>query len=280
MSQRRDHRQIRYADILGMIAQGRVWSAYLDDTGPGGNSLAPTALPPDRETHIAAVFPPAAGVALMDQMPGALEELRRAGGESEFHFVHIYNGTGLYRKISIATRLAFFEFFAEIAVSHDIRFLVQSIDGTTSAHVLDAAAVTLPKTPGLLDPSSNKDLSRLFLLIKLKNYLLGQLRPGETAPIFLDEGWKRNGLALPVPTWNPPFYEGLVMSADSRNVWGIQFADFAGFVLTRSQILLGRDPLSSLDLSFLEMASKITPLFVDGVTIYQEVPGNGLPDAS
>ncbi|HEX4334532.1 MAG TPA: hypothetical protein VH062_01390 [Polyangiaceae bacterium] len=202
----------------------------------------------------------------MEQMPGVLEELRAAGGGVEFHFVHIYNGSGPYRDLPIATRLALLEFFAEIAVSHDIRFLVQSIDASASAHVL-AAAKSLPKTPGLLDPTSNKDVSRMFLLVKLRNYLLKQLSPGESAPVFLDEGWKKNGRALLVPMWHPPFFRGLVMSADSRDIWGLQFADFAAFVLNRSQILLDRDPLSSLDVALLSIASRIAPLFVDGVTV-------------
>jgi hypothetical protein len=268
---------IRYADVLALIASGAVWSAYIDDTGPGGKSVAPATLPHDRETHVAAVFPPAAGAALMNQMPGALEELRLTGGESEFHFVHIYNGTGPYRRLPIATRLAFFEFFADVSVSHGLKFLVQSIDAAVSANVREFAAATLEKTPGFFDPNSNKDLSRFFLFVKLRQYLSERLAPQECAAVFLDQGWKANGQALSVPRWNPPFYKGLVMSADSRNIWGLQFADFAAFVLNRSQILVGRDSLSSVDTAFLKMASTIAPLFV-GLRIEERTLEADAPD--
>lgn len=276
-------RRISCAQILRRIANGELWSVFIDDTGPGGRSTTPQTLPPDRQTHVAAVFSPTAGAELMDQMPGLLEELLLMGGGEEFHFAHVYNGTGPYRNISIPARLGILEAFAEIAVQQRIRFLNQSYD-SGSLPELRPHLSSLPAVRGLYDPRSQKDVSRILLLVKVSRFLESHSGPGRAAAVFIDEGWKRNGVAVRFP--EPFFAEFLgraVISARSQDVWGLQFADFAAFVLNRSQLLAGRDEFSALDIEFLRIAGRIAHLF-DAVMVqaieFEGDEADAAPDSS
>lgn len=250
---------VRYADVLAGISRGDFWSVYIDDTGPAGASSTPDTLPADRQTHVAAVFSPSAGQALMREMPGVLEELARIATSTEFHFTEIYNGKGPYREIAIRVRLALLEFFAEIAVAEGVIFIAQSIDSTASKNVIDGFAKSFPARTQVFDTRSPKDISLFLLLLKVRDLLLDR---EAMAAVFMDEGWKKNGVALSLPApWDIAFRDGLVMSGRSHEIWGLQFADFGAFVLNRSQMLIGKEALTQIDLAFMSIVERISPLF-------------------
>ena len=238
------------------------WSVFIDDTGPGGRSQSPETLPGDRETHVAAVFPPDGTRKLQEQFPGVQADLRDLHGVSEFHCTHIYNGKGRFRDVSIEDRLNLLRFLFALVEDADVRFIVQSFDSKNSANVIErASASELGKIPHF-DVGKLKDLTLVFLLLRVRDYL----RDEDTGPavVFIDEGWKKANRAVPLPwNWSDVVHENQIVSADSSAIAGLQLADFGAFILNRSQMLVGKTGLSDLDLQVMELWEDLSRRFVN-----------------
>ena len=68
---------------------------------------------------------------------------------------------------------------------------------------------------------------------------------GETARVFVGEGFQRNGVAIPFPGFEPEFRDGLVCFANSSSILPVQLENFASFGLNRVQLILAKKSLSS-----------------------------------
>lgn len=77
------------------------------------------------------------------------------------------------------------------------------------------------------------------------------------ARVFVDEGYKKNGLALRLPFWESVFSDSLICFAKSSSVLPIQLADFAAFCLNRTQLLLGKPELNELDKELLRILTPV-----------------------
>ncbi len=87
--------------------------------------------------------------------------------------------------------------------------------------------------------------------------------PITKARVFIDEGYKNNGIAIRIPTFNNVFADAQICFANSSSVYPIQLADFAAFSLNRVQLLGGRDQRSPLDKRLLEILSRIAFNYVN-----------------
>ena len=76
--------------------------------------------------------------------------------------------------------------------------------------------------------------------------------------MFIDEGYKKNGIAISIPAFESVFVDGLVCFASSSFVSPIQLADFAAYCLNRTQLILGKNELSFFDKRLLEILTPIT----------------------
>src|SRR5262249_46662510 len=85
-----------------------------------------------------------------------------------------------------------------------------------------------------------EDLALFFLLLRIKWYLEKEYAGGRQARVFVDEGFKKNGVAIRMPRFARQFADGLVCFARSDTILPIQLADFAAFALNRNQILLSK----------------------------------------
>jgi hypothetical protein len=83
------------------------------------------------------------------------------------------------------------------------------------------------------------------------------------ARVFIDEGYKNNGIALKIPTFETVFCDGLICFGQSASILPIQLADFAAFALNRTQLIGGREKRSNLDNRFLEILSPIAFNYVN-----------------
>ncbi|MDI7268895.1 MAG: DUF3800 domain-containing protein [Myxococcota bacterium] len=249
--------KIRYADLLKEIASGSAWSVFVDDTGPAGCSASPETLPPDRRTYVSVVLSPEDGRTLMEQMPGFLQELRSVTGASELHCSDLYAGKGELARTPLAVRLAALEAMAEIFAQHRFPVLVQSVD-SASAKELIRAFGSLERSPRLPFRFDHfEDIALFVVLLRTRWYLKERASPDAGAIVFVDEGWKPNGIALRIGPWSPMFKYGCIFFGRSEDIVGLQLADFAGFILTRSQLLLGKTDLSPLDLAVLEIGRRL-----------------------
>jgi hypothetical protein len=255
-------KHIRYQDLLERVRRGECWSAYIDDTGPAGNSPSPGTLPSDRKTYVSLILSPSDGAMLMREMPGLLKEVERHTGARELHFSNIYNGKREFKGVDLQLRLAIIDAMVHIVAEHQFPVLVQSIDSTHAAEVVAKfGAINVPRD--LFDFKRFDDLALYLTLCRSKWFLQSRVSETTRAIVFVDEGWKNNGIAMRIPAWAHVFDRGDVYFANSATIWGIQLADLAGFVLTRWQLLLGKKELSDLDLSFVKIVEPLVKCFVN-----------------
>ena len=115
----------RYQEFVDEQRAGRVHGVFIDDTGSPGLSKIPNHLHPARKSWVAVIVPKPCIEEVWSQFPETVEELRRQTGAVEFHFADIYMGRGTFRSTALPTRLAIFEFMAEIFGRYGFPVLVR-----------------------------------------------------------------------------------------------------------------------------------------------------------
>ena len=247
--------QYRYAEFLDDLRIGRHYGVFIDDTGSPGLTTSGH-LHPERKTFVAVVVSSVVIGEVLDQMPGAVEELKLACGATEFHFAEIYNGRNKFKNVDLSLRLALFEFMAHIFQVYKFPVIVQTFDPITLRDVHSRANFP-SKRIGPFNLEKQEDLALFFLLIRVRWHIEKQAPLGTRARVFVDEGFKKNGAAIKIPHFEEQFADGLVCFARSDSVLPIQLADFAAFALNRTQILRGKPELSDLDRGLLAILSPI-----------------------
>src|SRR5207248_1122698 len=172
------------------------------------------------------------------------------------HFRDIYAGDKQFKGVDLQLRLAIFDFMAGIFSEYRFPIIVQTFDPVT---LTDLRSRGLNQFPNRLDPfdfTKPEDTALFFLLIRLKWYMQKtETYPNITARVFIDEGYKNNGIAVRIPTFESVFADGMVCFASSANLLPIQLADFAAFSLNRSQLIGGKAERGPLDNRLLEILS-------------------------
>jgi len=223
---------------------------------------------------VAVIVPKSSIGEVWSQFPGAAEELRKQAGAAEFHFADIYMGRGSFRSIGLATRLAIFEFMANIFGTYGFPVLVQTLDPKTLRDVRERA--NFPSKFGPFNLAKHEDFALFLLLCRVK-WHLEQTYPQDNrlARVFVDEGYKKNTSAIFIDSFRNVFCDGLVCFGKSDIILPLQLADFAAFCLNRMQLLIGKSELSELDKSFLDI---IQPLVDSYQNIHTEfLYKTGLP---
>src|ERR1700730_16018370 len=100
--------KLRYQDFLDDLARGIHHGVFIDDTGSPGLSIASAQLHPERSSWVAVLVPRSDMREVLEQFPGALDELSRLAPSREFHFGDIYAGRKEFDGLPIAVRLALF----------------------------------------------------------------------------------------------------------------------------------------------------------------------------
>jgi len=247
-------KKLRYQDFLDELAQGTHYGVFIDDTGSPGLATADLGLHPERVSWVAVIVSPTDMRDVLEQFPEALDELSNLVASEEFHFGDIYAGRREFRGVPIAIRFALFEFMAKIFRTYRFPIVVQTFDPDSLAQVRRRAP--FPDAVGPFNLGKPTDAALFFLLLRVKWHLEGQRAPG-VARVFVDEGYKKNGIAIRIPNFEKVFADGLICFARSSAIHPIQLADFAAFCMNRTQLLLGKAGLSDLDKRLLEILSPI-----------------------
>jgi len=100
--------------------------------------------------------------------------------------------------------------------------------------------------------------------------------PG-TAHVFVDEGWKKNGVGLQsLPIFGPEFDRSKVCFASSKSIFLLQLADFAAFALNRMQIFGSKDVVKEKERHLLQVIQPMVHLY-QGISsshvLIDNVPG-------
>jgi hypothetical protein len=256
----------KYRDFLDELAAGQAYGVFVDDTAAPGLSETPLNFHPERKSWVAVIVPPHQMPEVLEQFPLALEELKRLTGANEFHFADIYAGRKEFKGLDLRVRLALFEFMARIFSAYKFPIIVQTFDPETLSNIRSRSGGQLPDRIPPFDFTKVEDAALFFLLIRLKWFIEEERAreyPMAKARVFVDEGWKRNGVAIKIPTFESVFSDGLVCFCRSSSILPIQLADFAAFALNRVQLIGGRDKRNSMDLRLLQILSKVAFNYVN-----------------
>ena len=141
---------------------------------------------------------------------------------------------------------------------------VQTLDPDSLKDIRGRA--DFPEQLDLFNLQKHEDLALFFLLLRVKRHLEQTYSGSDTlARAFVDEGFKKAGVAIAIPLLKTVFADGLICFARSDSILPLQLADFAAFCLNRTQLLMGKERLSELDNSLLRI---IEPLAWN----YQNIP--------
>lgn len=246
----------RYQDFIDALYTGSSYGVFIDDTGSPGLKRNQSSLHPDRKTWVGVVVRPDQMSEVLDQFPKAIEELVKQIGAREFHFADIYGRKGDFKNSNLQIRLSIFEFMAEIFSIYNFPIFVQTFDPMTLKEIRSKGK--FPNKILSFNLKKQEDAALFFLLIRLKLYIENNRFNKKTlAHVFIDEGYKRNGVAIHIPPWETVFANGLLCFGSSSSILPIQLADFAAFSLNRTQLLLDKEKLTSLDKRLLEILTPI-----------------------
>jgi hypothetical protein len=250
--------RFRYQDFLNELAAGRSFGIFIDDTGSPGLQATPRNIHPERKSWVAVVVPPELMGEVLGQCPEALAELRSLTGANEFHFADIYAGRRAFKNLNLQVRLALFEFMAYLFRVYSFPVFVQTFDPVTLADIRRRGGDRLPEKVGPFQFTKQEDAALFFLLIRLKWYMeQTSTYPLIKARVFVDEGYKKNGVAIQICTFESAFADGLVCFASSASILPLQLADVAAFALNRTQLIIGKQKRTSIDNRLLEVLSPI-----------------------
>jgi hypothetical protein len=206
------------------------------------------------------VVPPHQMPEVIEQLPGAIRELTSYGFD-EFHFADIYAGEGKF-ELDLNIRLAIFQFMAEIFKAYHFPIIVQTFDPDQLKELRSRGG--LPNNIGVFNLRKQNDSALFFLLIRIKWYLEKyRQQPDIRANVFVDEGYKKDCVAISIPNWSSVFDKGLICFARSSTIYPIQLADFAAWSLNREQLILNKPSPTELDIKLLEILSPIVWNYVN-----------------
>ena len=243
---------------------GSMHGVFVDDTGSPGLPNTPAHPHPSRKSWVAVVVPKVHIGEVWRQFSGALSELRKTVGASEFHFTDIYMRRREFRDVPLSTRLGVFRFMAYIFDTYRFPVFVQTLDPESLNDIRRRA--DFPERLSPFNLQKHEDLALFFLLLRVKWHLEQTYSGSDTlARVFVDEGFKKAGVAIAIPPLKTVFADGLICFAGSDSILPLQLADFAAFCLNRTQLLMAKEQLSELDNSLLRI---IEPLAWN----YQNIP--------
>ena len=253
-----------YQDFLDDLARGGTYGVFIDDTGSPGMPVTPPNFRPERKTWVAVIVPPTVMPEILHEFKGAIEELQQQFGVDEFHFADIHSGRRQFKSVDIKTRLALFEFMASVITTNNIPVLVQTFDSETLAYTRSRAPFDTLDPHPIFDFTRTADAALFFLLARVKWFMQQTpTYPEIKARVFIDEGFKKSGMAIKLPTFEKEFSDGLICFGQSSEIVPIQLADFAAFLLNRAQLIGGREQRKPHDNRIAQIASIIANNYVN-----------------
>lgn len=278
--------KLRYQDFIDELSAGMAYGIFIDDTGSPGLTDTPPNYIPGRKSWVAVIIQPDQMSEVLEQFPGALHQLKELTGATEFHFTDIYSGRKEFKGVDLQVRLTIFEFMAFIFSRYKFPIVVQTFDHETLADLRKRSENQIPDRIPPFDLTQVEDTALFFLLLRLKWFMeKTPMFPHIRGRVFIDEGFKKNGVVLKIPTFQKVFCDGLVCFGNSSDIMPIQLADFAAFALNRTQLIGGLEKRNSLDqcllkilsqfsFNYLNIDQKIVPFDQDGpiITIEETRP--------
>jgi hypothetical protein len=252
--------QLRYQDFIDELRDGTHYGVFVDDTGsPSGPGYK--LLPTNRKTYVGVVIPPSQVPETYSSFASLLAELIKIFRISELHFTDIYGGNGEFKKIGWEERLSIIGSIAKAFGALNFPIFVQSFEPAQLPEWRDK--LNLPENLSIFNFNKTDDAALFFLLLRVKMHVRNhQVSELGTAHVFVDEGWKKNGVGLQsLPIFGPEFDRDKVCFASSKSILLLQLADFAAFVLNRMQIIGSKDVIRKKERDLLQVIQPMVHLY-------------------
>ncbi len=259
-------KQLRYQDFIDELRNGTHYGVFVDDTGsPSG--LGYKLLPTDRKTYVGVVIPPSQVPVTYSSFASLLAGLKRRFQISELHFTDVYGGNGEFKKIEWEVRLSIIGTIAKAFGAFDFPIFVQSFEPAQLPEWRDK--FNLPAKLSIFNFNKTEDAALFFLLQRVKMHIRSlQISEPGTAHVFVDEGWKKNGVGLQsLPIFGPEFDGDKVCFASSKSIFLIQLADFAAFILNRMQISGSKEVLNKKEKHLLQVIQPMVHLYKEASSV-------------
>lgn len=270
MGKQKKHK-IRYQDMIDSQRNGEVNAVFIDDTGSPGLMNTPSHLDPERKSWVGVIIPKTKISEVWHEMPGVIKEVNKWSEVRELHFTDIYQGKKEFKNISDDKRLGIFAAFAHIFYTYEFPVYVQTLDSKSLRNIQERAP--FPDKLGPFNLKRPYDTALFILLIRIKAFLEGLNNiHNQTTHVFIDEGYKKNGIGIRIPFDTHVFYKDLICFAKSDRILPLQLADCAAFCMNRQQILIGKHPLSNFDIKFLQLIEPMVNNFRNLDKKFLEIP--------
>lgn len=237
---------------------------YVDDSGNPGADSGSDFLSSSRKSWTAVIVPSTVAEHVSTAMGIFLAGVQEEFGADELHFMEIYGGKGAWKNVSVEKRIDIFDHMRMIVEGFQLPIIHQTVSEETFADHHQAFS-NMKRANGAW--WNIKDIAHFgFLLLcsqvshHLKNFQ--QKSPSDFSlpfPLLVDEGIAKSGTDISLPNWGDAIEGPVARFRDSKDVPGIQIADFVAFAIARTQWIMVHQKLGKAtkegDLRFLTLTS-------------------------
>lgn len=225
---------------------------YIDDTGTPSFQSKSIYDSADWHSHVAVLIDENKIDELSNELSEIYNKYKNLNRFDEFHFIRILSGKDGWRNVELAKRLEIFEDFATLYRRYKFPILIQSF---TSDDIIrnKMGNITKVKIPHF-DLSNLSDLTLLFLLFRLKDYLT-ENKFELPIEIKVDTGKGEHLARKKVNILNNITEKSDIEFIDSKKDRLMQFADFISFCLNRMRWIVMAENKGQLDIRLLEIFS-------------------------
>ena len=213
---------------------------YVDDSGTPGVDSGSDFLPQSRKSWTAVIVPAAAAGEVVTAMDIFLTGVRGEFGADELHFTEIYSGKGVWKKVPPPKRAEMFQLMAQIMDGFALPVVHQTMSDEFLMDRPDFAESIRGFRGGGWVFDDIAHLGFFMLCSQVAKHLL-DLKTGGPAdfdlpmPLFVDEGLMNAGQERGLLNWSDVIEGPVAKFRRSADEPGLQIADFAAFVISRSQ---------------------------------------------
>ena len=241
-------------------------SINIDDAGTPGIQSKSQFLDESRKSWAAVIIPETISDQVFYAFNILQEGIKLDFGADEFHATDIYGGRGKWKNVSVAKRIEIFELMAMIFE----KFSLPIIYVTTQKSTLKELGNPKSKKGVWWDLENIEHVGLLRICMKVHEYFLKFKKDDKDSfpsafNAYVDEGLKKANTKIILPmNYQDSFYKNAITFDKSSSNHGIQLADFAAFVISRTQwIYANQEPYESLkegDLLFLKLIGRLNIL--------------------
>lgn len=210
---------------------------YVDDSGNPGAESGSDFLPSSRKSWTAVVVPSVIAAEVEKGMKIFLDGVRGDFGVNELHFTEIYSGKGAWESVSPDKRAEIIHLMSSAMSALGLPVLHQTVTDFT---MLDHQDIPLNTRSGEWKLDDHSHLGLLMLCSQVSQHIrtMKQESPQDFElpfPLYVDQGIMPAGGERALPNWQDVIEGPTALFRDSAAIAGLQLADFAAFVINRSQ---------------------------------------------